>query len=460
MELLKAILAAAGRATAFIAPRRHVGSTSGAKGMTLCCQCGDGISMVDVSGDGKTRLIDCSSPDARRLRRPVVAVLPRSQYLITSIQTPQVAAGEIPGMLRLETEASLPPEFGLQEISYLQMPPEAAGGRLRFEVYVARDESLKTLADSLDKAGLPLDLILPSAVAWRGVLASYGAGGMLVVELPGGEMETVVAQASDGCQVRTIERHGGRGHAQLPRGVVESIRSLLAHGAGGDRPRVMWCGPGRPDRDVAAVRFESVDDDNSDGAAALALAWRGIGRLSAADLRAASLSPRGHEEGRRKRDVKKRLVTAAAASVAGMLLIQASLWILNMRCRSAVADLDRRIASIRRQGETTESRLTQLSAVASASNRQDEFQQLLAALYEFTPPGVSYSEIAMDKDGIVRLRGQALSMGQPFMLPSALDGKGPLSRVVVKSAGLSTTGGGTIAEFKAELILKREPQRP
>ena len=148
---------------------------------------------------------------------------------------------------------------------------------------------------------------------------------------------------------------------------------------------------------------------------------------------------------------------AAAASLAGMLLIQASLWILNMRCRSAVADLDGRIASIRRQGETTESRLKQLSAVAAASNRQDEFQQLLAALYQFTPPGVSYSEIAMDETGIVRLHGQALSMGQPFMLPSALDGKGPLSHVVVKSAGLSKTGGGTIAEFKAELMLKREP---
>jgi len=460
MELLKSILAATGRAMASIAPRRHVGLTSGAKGMTLCCQCGDGISLADVSGDGKTRLIDCSSPDARRLRRPVVAILPRSQYLIKSIQTPQVAAEEIRAMLRLETEASLPPEFGLAEISYLQVPPEAAGGRLRFEIYVARDESLKTLADSLDKAGLPLDVILPSAVAWRGVLASRGNSGMLVVELPGGEMETAVSQAGDGCHVRTIERHGGQGHAQLPRGVVESIRSLLAHGGSDDRPTVMWCGPGRPDRDLAAVRFESVDDGYSGGAAALALAWRGIGRLSATDLRAASLSPRGHEEGRRKRDVRRRLVTAATASVAGMLLIQASLWILNMRCRWAVDDLDRRIEAIRRQGETTESRLKQVSAVAAASNRQDEFQQLLAALYQFTPPGVSYSEIAMDEDGTVKLRGQALSMGQPFMLPSALEGKGPLSHVVVKSAGLSKTGGGTIAEFKAELMLRREPQRP
>jgi len=168
-----------------------------------------------------------------------------------------------------------------------------------------------------------------------------------------------------------------------------------------------------------------------------------------------NLSPAGQEEARRKLAARKRVVIAIAALALGLLLIQASLWILSARCRSAAAGLDKRIAAIRREGETTENRLKQLSAVAAASNRQDEFQQLLAALYEYTPPGISYSEIAMDEAGHVKLHGQALSMGQPFMLPSALEDKGPLSRVVVKSAGLSKTGGGTITEFKAELTFRQ-----
>ncbi len=46
------------------------------------------------------------------------------------------------------------------------------------------------------------------------------------------------------------------------------------------------------------------------------------------------------------------------------------------------------------------------------------------------------------------------------VLPSTLEGKGPFSHVVVKSAALSRTSGGAITEFKAELTLRREPSRP
>jgi hypothetical protein len=194
----------------------------------------------------------------------------------------------------------------------------------------------------------------------------------------------------------------------------------------------------------------------ADGAGTLAFALRGISRLSAADMERASLSPAGQKETRRKLAVRKHIITSLAALSLGLLLIQASLWILSSRCRLAAAEFDRKIESIRREGETTENRLKQLSAVADTSRGRDEFQRLFAALYEYTPPGVSYSNVAINDAGQVDLHGQALSMGQPFMLPSALEGKGPLSHVVVKSAGLSKTGGATIAEFRAELMLNRE----
>lgn len=459
MVSAKTMLAVARRTLAAKMPSHR----SPSKEMILCLwQAAGQLHAAEIDENGKMQLVDCSSTDAtRKGRRPIVALLPKSQYLVKTVDVPVVTPQELPAMLRLEAEASLPPEFGQAEVSFFQLPPDSArDGRARFEVYIARDESLRKLIESLGSVGLVPDMILPSAVAWRGVLASRPEAGMLVVELPGEEMETVAGHDGGGCHVRTVESHS-HGHAIAP-GVVESIRSLMAAGKENDHHTVLWCGPSCPPHSLGSVRFEEALGSGVqvvNGAAVLALAWRGIGRLPAVDLRTASLSPAGQEETKRKLVARKRIIISIAALALGLLLIQASLWILSARCRTATAELDRRIALIRREGETTETRLKQLSAVAAASSRQDEFQQLIAAFYEYTPSGVSYSEIAMDESGHVRLHGQALSMGQPFLLPSALEGKGPLSRVVVKSAGLSKTGGGTITEFKAELMIKREAKR-
>ncbi len=431
------------------------------KGMLLCLWQADGqLHAVEVDGNGKAEIVDFSASDSvRKKGHSIVVLLPKSQYLVKTVDIPRVAPQELSAILRLEIEASLPPEFGQAEVSFLPLSSDAASeGRKQFEMYITRNESLRNLTASLVSAGIAPDMILPTVVAWRGVLASNPKAGMLVVELPNGDMETSAAQTDGSCHVRTIENGVDHGQAIAP-GVVESIRSMMASGNGNDPYTVLWCGSSQPQGNLGLVRFESAfgnGDKTTNGTTSLELAWRGIGKLSADGLRTACLSPAGHEEAKRKSIVRKRLITSFAALMLGLLLIQGSLWILSARCRTAAADLDKKIASIQYEGQTTENRLKQISAVAAAQSKQDEFQQLLAALYEFTPQGISYSEIAMDESGQVRLRGQAVSMGQPFMLPSALEGKGPLSRMVVKSAGLSKTAGGTITEFKAELQYKRE----
>jgi len=437
-----------------------------ADGATLClCQADGGPHGVEVALGGEARRLDVSSQPARKVRRPVLAILPKSQYLVKTVDVPTVSPRELPAMLGLEIEASLPPEFGLAAISVFPLE-SAREGRLRFEVYVARDEVLRKLVESLASVGLHPDMILPSAVAWRGVLAERKDVHMLVAELPGNEMETAALLAAGGCTVRTIEGTG-HGHVIAP-GVIESIRSLRAAGNASEHHTVLWCGPAMPRQAIGAVQFEGAFGDGqsvdratgnaADGASTLALAWRGIANLPAGLLGAASLSPRGQEEARQRNVVRRRLFIAAAAMVAAMLGIQLSLWILESRCRRAADDLDKKIAAISRQGEATEQRLKQLSAVSATAGRQEEFQHLLAALYEFTPPGISYSDIVMDANGLVKLRGQGQSMGQLLLLPRALEGKGmsPLTRVAVKDTGWSRNSGGMIAEFKAELTYRRE----
>ena len=464
MSVARWLLAALRRArTALRSSRWRPGRPRDADVVVCHWSLKDGVLPARVAADGTAERIDAGAGDRRSRRVPVVALLPKSQYLVRTVETPAAAVDDVPAMLRLQAEADLPAEFGPTEISYVPLAPEPGKeGRLRFEVYVARAEALQRLTQALDDAGFALGKILPSAVAWRGALASRPQTQMLVVELPGGEVETALAQGAGGCRVRTIEREGDPGRAQLPQGVVEGIRSLLADPDTDGAPRVLWCGPSRPSQDVGPVQFEDVlagERAASDGVGMLVLAWEGIGGVTDKDLATAQLRPRGQEERRHRRETMRRLGCVVAALLLGLLLAQASLWILGVRCHGAAVDLENRIAGIRREGERTERRVEQLRAVAATRRRRDCFQRLLTALYEHTPAGISYSEVAMDKDNRVRLRGQAGSMGQPFQLPSSLEGKGPLRHVVVRGATSSKKRGDAITEFQAELTLEREERQ-
>lgn len=442
----------------------------GERNLLLChWQKKEQLCVLHRAANGETQPIDCSSREVlsegveRVGRALTVAILPKSEYLVKVIETPQVPTQEVFAMLRLEIEATLPPDTAEVDISYLQLPPsEGKEGRSKFEVYIARDETLQRLTNAMRGMGLEPDMILPSVVAWRGVFADQTETNMLVVELPDDEIETAVSQSDGGCHVRTIETSSLDRQATLPPGVLESIRSLLAHADPDQIQDIAWCGDRELPIDVGSiVQFRHTQKEfanETPGIAMLQLVSSGLGHISTMAMATSGLHLQGQEELRRRTLIMRRFAIGAAALFLGLVLIQTAIEIMIYRSEQVGLEFSERISHIQREGETSENRLTQLKAVAAAKERQNDFQDLLETLYEFTPGGISYSEISMNDEGQISVRGQALSMGEPFLLPNALDGRGPLTRVVVRSAQLSTTSRGTITEFKADMSLKRRGQ--
>src|SRR5437762_1619444 len=66
---------------------------------------------IASSSDGK-------SPLSSSLSAPIVALLPKSLYLVRILEVPKVEEAETAKMLRLEVGASLPPELGESEMAF------------------------------------------------------------------------------------------------------------------------------------------------------------------------------------------------------------------------------------------------------------------------------------------------------------------------------------------------------
>ena len=109
----------------------------------------DGAGVVGVHVRTRRRRVErqvlrpSGAADGGRLREQigracvVVGLLPKSLYLLRTLEVPRVLPQELPAMLRLEVLASLPPEMKVVENSYRLIPARKEGYD-RYEAYVAR----------------------------------------------------------------------------------------------------------------------------------------------------------------------------------------------------------------------------------------------------------------------------------------------------------------------------------
>ena len=92
------------------------------------------------------------------------------------------------------------------------------------------------------------------------------------------------------------------------------------------------------------------------------------------------------------------------------------------RYESKNAQLAADIAAIQTAGAAIGREIDQLKAVRAATSTQNHFVDVLDGLYKATPQGVSYSQIDLNDDGILRLRAQAKSLSLLLVLPESLEG--------------------------------------
>ncbi len=455
---------------------------SGRRPGVLVCRASEGVVygayMARRNGRADRRSFTWSSPkqaaESLSLRQlpkgcRIVALLPKSHYLIKVLQIPAVSPEQVASILALEAQALVPVEFGEAEVSYRQLPAEGQAQTTRkYEVYISRSDELNRYLSSLDDLGIQPDLILPSAVVWGRILDSAGAPDMLVVGSDRDGLREAASIQSDGSlSVRILNGTADGGSSgTIDQALMEIMRSSLANYDIEDSPLTIGWADGQMPAGSGdgKIVFKSIGDlipgtdreapASQDGEALVSLAATVLSEISGDSfLSQANLLPRELLASRSWKAITRRMATGAAAMLMGLLLAYAALGVSAARYRAIGDELSDKTAIIETEGKAIGRRIRQLEAVNAAISTQGRFADLIAGLYEATPDGVTYSNAELTSTGDIRLQGQAESISLPFLLPQRLEAQRCFKNVSLRDAGQVKRAGGSIAQFRIDCRL-------
>ncbi len=429
---------------------------------------GEEVAPIEVKSDGS------SGREWKQLGRRcgVVAILPKSLYLVRVMELPKVREEEVMPMLELEASAGLPPEYGEVEMSYRAVAARKEGYE-RYEVYIARREELAAYVAGLGRLGIWPRVVLPSAVGWEHLLRRASGVDLVVGGLVEGQVEAVSLHGDGTVNIRTIGAAGGEGgEGRYERGLVECIRGLLTSRRE-EMPvlRIGWIGSGCPRHlGNGRVRFGALDEvlvaKCGEGAWELPIqtvmshmAW-GLAEAGFGDWEwTSNLLPREIRHRRQRVVVRRRLKLAGLLLLLGCVMLYGAMRIMVLRYQERLKELSGKLEMIRKEGEAVGRRIEQLEAVRAARETRSDFEDILAGLYDHSPPNLTYSSVELDEMGRVRLEGQAESLATAFLLPERLGRSGRFSGVQPGDASRSRRGEGAVAEFRVECRLERKGAR-
>lgn len=392
----------------------------------------------------------------------IVAILPKSHYLIRHLELPKAQPDEIRQMVTLEVEAQLPPEFGEADIAYRQIASGADRAE-RYEAYAARRDQLQTFLNPLLESGLQVDYLLPSALIWDRLFAGGLSADLVMAEIGSGQFEAAVSgHAGHLASVRTFTAASSGGVAEVD--LIDSIRPLLAQATSQKRALdVAWIGTGCPESSQGCVAFEDLASQsgshdekvNSINCFLKLVSTVLLGDATSETWQSVNLLPRIILAKRDQKAIRRMLVTIACCLVLAVMLTGTAMQIALIRYQVKSDALAVQIARIRAEGEAVGERIEQLQAVSSARATRHDFYAVLDGLYEASPDGVTYSQVELNKEGEIRLRGQADALSLPFLLPQQMEPMPMFMNVTLRDAGQTKRGEGTVVEFHAEAKLWR-----
>lgn len=421
---------------------------------------------------------------------PVILVLPRSQYLTREFLLPVVAEDEVPGMVALEAEAEAPPGMEEIEVAYRAVG-EPLDGRQRYEVFFARQTGLADLLSQADTLGLAFDHILPNSVLLEWLFDQPGISLQMLVYTSGPDQLELAVRKTDGrLTVRTLGSIAA-GRSRLAQVISEMTRGTQIEGQGPVSlawldltPEESGVGDAFPWLDEQGIATDDLFDNDpvfakiagtGDGAAenkkddkgpssahedeaSRTCQWgylgvMGVGLLESEvrrSVRQVDLMP----QSRRNAKVMRRVVVSSlwtgGALVAVLVLVSVGLWLFANRYETHRNQLAEQIQAIEVEGREVSRRIDQLDAMHDAWDRRNLMRDVLAALYEASPPGLEYHQIEVKEDGSCYLRGQAQSVALPFELPERLEAQPIFTDVTLSDAGQARRGAGSVTEFRID----------
>jgi len=435
--------------------------------VAVCQPRGEGLSAVWVrptNGGFRVESREWSAPLTGQQGRwlassRVVLLLPKAAYLIRQLEVPAGCESDAAAVIRLASEALLPPDFGEAEVSYRRLGTKK--GTAAYEVYLIRRAKLAKMLSLARRLGVEAEWVLPSAWVHALILQRLGGLDILVDDAPG---QTEIALPRDGgglsvravpCGLDGLPDPAAAGYREL----LECIRSLSK--AAQDGPiHVGWTGRPHPlegleDRlEHSCVRERLWPQAQGGQAASLTAAACAIAQAEPRALAEASMLPLELRRKRQQRHLTGRLKAAAVLAGVCLVLSYAALRISMARYESLRSRLAGQLEMIRAEGEAVGQRIDQLRVLQNLRISRDNLATLLQGLREATPEGVTYSEIVLAEDGRLRLRGQAQTF-QPLLLPERLEAQPMFEKVLPGDVARVKKSGGSIVEFRLEAMLRR-----
>ena len=400
----------------------------------------------------------------------ILAVLPKSQYIIRRLEFPNVSVERCSAMMRLEVEASLPAEFGPAEISYRLLEGQNDAPKITCEVYVARRKAVEDFLDKLRSFGLYPDFIMPSAVAWHEFLRDPECADMCVAaSSESGSAEVAFVENSDTTAVRFLDSVSADNRLAVHRGLRECMRSLLKGAPASSAPLTIgWIGEGCPPCDTnTPYVFRKLGDGNvkqssvgSERDTNASLAFVAASAMSNSHDNkwslTANLLPRGILIERSNVLLIRHLLMGIAGIVSGLVLASFALHVLIVRYENLDQHLSEKISLIQVEGEVAGLRIAQLKAMDEVMATRDDLYLVVSGLYANTPPGITYSNVEFTDEGQIRVQGQAESVSLPFILSEKLQNSRLFDRAAIGNVGQRKKGSGSTTEFWLKCILNRQ----
>lgn len=402
-------------------------------------------------------------------RTLILSLLPKSEYLLKIIEIPEVLPQEVHQMLLLETEANLPAEFGKPSISYRPIFCDRQGYQ-RYEVYISRNADLEKHVKHLEALGCNVDRIIPSAIAWRGILsnADHDLDMLVVNSQQQGFMEIVSVGQNEAVSIRTVHSKSQQGKKTWAHeeALAECIRSIVAQSSPESFPLTIgWIGKccnipiagNSVTLKEIKLTYENMFDGEEDagrGFSVNAAAFSLTTHCSTSLLNVVNLIPKTILDKRLQCTIRRNIVGGLVILFAALLLAYLANEIAIHRYDSILTGINRKVLAIKTNGEKIGRRIEQLEAIRAARSTRNDLYHLLGALHHATPSGISYSNVELNENRQLRFRGQAKSLALPFLLPQELEKERAFSGVVLKDAGQVKKSGGTITEFRIECTLK------
>ena len=398
---------------------------------------------------------------------PVILVLPRSRYLVKELTLPAVADDEIVGMVALEAEAAAPPGMDEIEVAYRKVG-ELPDGQIRYEIFIARRSALADVLAQADDLKLLCDRVIPNTVLIEQLLllARDQCPPVLVYESQPGVLELAALNINGHVMARSV---GPSVQAQtcLPQLIGELVRSGQivsepdgASAVGWLGPVPKWCGQSSDSmwlkhRPVTLAGASRPSDAScgSDGVAvylmALGQAYLYAGK-SGRPFKTVELMPQARRQAKFMARAVESAVWACGGVVVAMLLVSLALWLLAGRYtqyRDALVD---QVGAIEKEGVEVQLQVEQLEAMHATWGRRNLMRDVLTALYDATPEGVTYRQVDVKEDGVCHLRGQAQSMALPFELPELLEKQAIFTDILMVDVGQEKRGAGSVVQFRID----------